>query len=995
MGERPWVSGVRGWGGLGPVREFLQEGGDLAAIRGASSAAGAELSRCWRWFDRGVKAPNFWCVETSIQVVIDIRKLALVLGLAALQACGPKAGGGVTKLKPDDPGFYDYTTTEVRSVAEFQQLAAVPPNAEDRPAVAGAKFVITSFGQPSARRIHFLDGRYYRFHDEWAWFRLLNGQQVVGMEPLERRPFAAPGDARSWALAHEEDLPERLEINDGRLYVREFYDLSLSGSARPFGAGSLIHVEPRPPLRPEIWGFEVDYSDPVDLPALRVFFDELERTIPQSARQGLKWIARSPEQLEVGKRLMASDAKYQGRVMTYADVSIPGETAVYTSGIVAGKLRAFRELSRLAEAEPEDILLLGALPEYLPQARGLVTAIPQTPLAHLNLLAKSRQIVNAYRGGVLDDPDVQDLVRSRAPVVLVAENGRMRFKRITEQQYQGWLASTSFAPPVVAAVDVSKAPYLVDLSRVELKELPRLAPLIGGKGVGMVHLLRSLGPGTKLNRVGTLQADVPDRPLVLSIRAYREHLAPLLPELKALLADESFLKFKKLRFLALEGVKEFSSKFPSKKDRELGKSYEHPRAVGAIAAVVRQGGVRYMVRHASLPAAVKAELTGAVVSHFAGYSPEQGLRFRSSSTVEDIEGFNGAGLYDSATGYVMPRKASGSLKKRDSMGDAVRKTWASYFSFEAFEERHQNHIEHLAADMGVLIHARFDDEHENANGVFTFTVSTHGNELSVDAQPGAVSVTNPPTDRVVIPESTQVRQAGVGLEIKRQTLSSLAKAGQQVMSDQELSELYWLGQQLTLAHLAVDNSGVPPEQRRLTLVMDFEFRRVTPGWPALKQGTSAPRFVVKQMRPLEPSPRVSAALKAAPIPHDVLARARRIENRHCRGAGLELDVLSVLTDPNASPDVGHSKLPLVAGIGVTLRGAEPRVFTHLDLTTARLEGGNLEAKLGAALPFTRINLKGTTAELTTQTGAQVLREVQCETSLDYAEPRELLRSFLE
>jgi hypothetical protein len=926
-----------------------------------------------------------------------IVKLAKIAGMLALAGCAPRAGAGSGgQVKPDDPGFYDYTTAEVRSVAEFQQLAAVPTGAgEDRPAVAGAKFVITGFSEPEARRIHYLDGRYYRFHDEWAWFRLLNGQQVVGMEPLERHAFAAPNDARLWAVEHEDDLPERLELTDGRLYVREFYDLSLSAKRRPFGAGSLIHVEPRPPARPEVWGFEVDYSDPVDVPELHVFFGELERSIPEAARGKLRFIARSPEQLEVGKRLMTAEPQYKGRVMTYADVSIAGETAVYTSGIVAGRLRAFRDLSRLAEAEPEDILLLGALPEYLPQARGLVTAIPQTPLAHLNLLAKSRQIVNLYRDGVLDDPEVQDLVRSRAPVVLVAEDGRMRFKRITEQQYQGWLQATRFEAPAVAPVNVASAPYVVDLSRVELKELPRLSTLIGGKGVGMVHLLRGLGPGTKSNGLGVLHADVPDRPLVLTIRAYREHLAPLLPELRALLKDESFLGFKKLRFLALEGAPEFKRKFPSKKDRELAVSYENPRAIGPIAQVVRQGGVRYMVRHAPLPSAVKEQLRRVVAAHFAGYSPEQGLRFRSSSTVEDIEGFNGAGLYDSSTGYVVPRKASGGLKKRDSMGDAVRKTWASYFSFEAFEERHQNHIDHLAADMGVLIHARFDDEREDANGVFTFVISPRGGELSVDAQPGAVSVTNPPTDRVVIPESTQVTKSARGVEIRRQTLSSLVKAGQQVMSDPELTELFELGRELTEQHLAFDNTGVPPAQQRHSLVMDFEFRRVSAGWPALAQGTNRARFVVKQMRPLEPSPRVGAALRSSPIPHDVLARARRIENRHCRGAGLELDLLSVLTDPNALPDVGFAKSPLLAGLGVTVSGAAPRVYTHLEQRSVQQSATGLVVELAPGLPLSRVELRSTSASVLFKDGRRASSEVQCENRLDYAEPREHLRSFLE
>jgi hypothetical protein len=944
-----------------------------------------------------VKAPNFWRVGTSIETVNAVRRWLVALSLLLLEGCAPTgtAGAGTIKVRPDDPGFYDYTTSEVRSVAEFQQLAAAPAGVDERPAVAGAKFVITGFSEPGQRRIHYLDGRYYRFHDEWAWFRLFNGQQVAGMEPLERRAFAAPNDARLWAVKHEDDLPERLELTDGRLYVREFYDLSLSATARPFGAGSLIHVEPRPPARPEIWGFEIDYSDPVDVPELRVFFDEVERSIPEGVRPQLRWIARSPEQLEVGKRLMAAHPKYKGRVMTYAEVSVPGEIAVYTSGIVAGRLRAFRELSRLAEAEPEDILLLGALPEYLPQARGLVSAIPQTPLAHLNLLAKSRQIVNAYRGGVLDDPDVQDLVRSRAPVVLLAEEGRMRFVRITEQQYQGWLAATRFEAPAVAPVSVANAPYIVDLSRVQLKELPRLSTLIGGKGVGMVHLLRGSGPGAQSNGAGVLRADVPDRPLVLTIRAYREHLAPLLPQLQALLRDQSFLGFKKLRFLALEGAEEFKRKFPSKKDRVLAASYENPRAIGAIAEVVRQGGVRYMVRHASLPPAVKEQLSRVVAAHFSAYSPEQGLRFRSSSTVEDIEGFNGAGLYDSATGYVVPRKAAAGLKKRDSMGDALRKTWASYFSFEAFEERHQNHIEHLAADMGVLIHARFDDEREDANGVFTFVLSPGTGELSVDAQPGAVSVTNPPTDRVVIPESTQVRKSTGGLEIRRQTLSSLVKAGQQVVSDGELRELFELGRTLTEQHLALGNAGVPAAQQRRTLVMDFEFRRVSAGWPALRQGVNRARFVVKQMRPLEPSPRVSAALRAAPIPHDVLARARRIENRHCRGAGIELDLLSVLTDPHALPDVGFAKAPLLAGLGVTVSGAAPRVYTHLEQRSVERDAARLVVNMVAGLPVTRIELSAESAMVLLQGGRRIEARVRCENRLEYAEARELLRSYVE
>jgi len=908
----------------------------------------------------------------------------------SLEACRPARSASVL---PNDPRFEDYTTPRVESLAEFRQLAALPARDDERPAVAGAKFVITSFSDPARRRIRYLDGRYYQFHDEWAWFRLLNGQAVSGMDVLEPHAFKAPGDARSWAVQHEDELPDGLELIEGRLYVRHFYDLSLADHDRPLGAGSLIHVEARAG-HPELWGFEVDYTDPARVSELEVFFTELEKSIPPAAATNLRWFARSPEQLAIGRELEARDPRRKGRVLTYDAISIPGETAVYTSGIVAGRLRAFPELSRLADAEPEDILLLGALPEYLPQARGLVTAIPQTPLAHLNLLAKSRQIVNLYRGGLLEDPSIQDLVRSRAPVVLSAENGQMRLHRLTELQYRSWQELTKSEPPRVEKVDLKGAPYLVDLSQVKGPELKRLAPLIGGKAIGMAALVESLGPGTEASGSGSLRFDVPDRPLAITIRAYREHLAPLMPRLRELLADENFLKFKKLRFLALEGSKEFVRKFPSKRDRELARSYENPDALGPIAAMVREGGVVHWVRHTPLARDFEAELSRVLGRHFAAYAAEQGLRFRSSSTVEDIEGFNGAGLYDSATGYLNPRKAAANEPKRPSVADALRKTWASYFSAEAFEERHQNHIDHLAADMAVLVHARFDDALEAANGVFTFTLAPGMGELSVDAQPGAVSVTNPPTDRVVIPESSRVRRAGAGFDVQRQSLSSLAKPGQQILNDAELGELFGLAEGLARKQLARDNQGVPPAQQRRALVLDFEFRRVAPGWPALAHGQNPARFVVKQMRPLEPSPHVSAELRAAPIPHDVLSRARRIATLSCQGGGLSLTALEVFTNPDVAPDVGYAERPLLAGLGVRLSGMAPRVFTHLEQQSASVDSDSLSVELIGGLPLSSVVVRNGAATVTRPNGERQNLDVRCEKRVDYAEPRELLRSFL-
>jgi Pyruvate phosphate dikinase, AMP/ATP-binding domain len=907
--------------------------------------------------------------------------LGLMVGEASC-ASPPAVAPPLVRPRAD---FVDYTAPRVESLATFEQWSSASSSGE-QPLIASVKFVITGFSDEARRRLLFLNGRFYRFHDEWAWFRLLNGQPVPGMPPLAARPFSTPGDARAWAAEHEEQLPSGLEVTDGRLYSKTFYEVSLRPGPRELGAGSLIHVRSRAG-QPERWGLELEYTDPAGVDELLVFFEALRGAAPPEARERLYWFARSPEQLAVGRELEARHPELAGRVLTYADVSVPGETQVYTGGIVAGRLRAFRDLARLADAEPEDILLLGALPEYLPQARGLITAIPQTPLAHLNLLAKSRQIVNAYRGGALDDPEIADLVRSRAPVVLSAEGGALRLHRITEAQYARFLATSKLEPPKVQAVAWEKAPYWVDLSRLEPRRLSELEPLLGGKCAGMARLLQRLGPGTEWNGAGELRADVPERPLCLTIRAYREHLLPLRPLLEALISDENFQGFKKLRYLALEGADEFVRKFPSRRDRELAKSYQQPNALGPIAEVVRRGGVAHLVRHMKLPAAVSAELERVLPAHFAAYAPEQGLRFRSSSTVEDIEGVSGAGLYDSSTGYLTPRP------KRSSVADAVRKTWASYFRFEAFEERHQSGIDHLAADMAELVHARFDDELERANGVFTFSVAPSGAQLSVDAQPGAVSVTNPPTDRVVIPESSRVEESAGALVISRQSASSLVASGERVMSDAELRELYALAEKLVRQQLEEDNAALPAAQRRRALVLDFEFRRVSEGWPALREGRRAARFVVKQMRPLEPSPRLSAELRAAPIPRDVLSRARRIETRVCRGSELELSALLVYTSPDLAPDLGYSREPLVAAVGVTRRGAPPRAFTHLEQRRARVTADGWEVELAPGSDVSSIAVAGDAATVTSSRRSAFTTPVACERNLDFAEPRELLRSF--
>jgi hypothetical protein len=71
----------------------------------------------------------------------------------------------------------------------------------------------------------------------------------------------------------------------------------------------------------------------------------------------------------------------------------------------------------------------------------------------------------------------------------------------------------------------------------------------------------------------------------------------------------------------------------------------------------------------------------------------RGVFVRSSSNSEDLPGFNGAGLYDTA----------GNVVGKQALGDAMKKVWASLWNLRAVDERSAFGIDHRQAYMAVLI----------------------------------------------------------------------------------------------------------------------------------------------------------------------------------------------------------------------------------------------------------------------------------------------------
>jgi hypothetical protein len=840
----------------------------------------------------------------------------------------------------DASGFNDHTVPQVNSVDEFFALA--------RPGVAGqqaVKFTISDMaGSP---RISWMDSNFYSLHDEWYWFRLLNGSAVpgAGTAPVAGPRFETIQQIYEWAAAQPRlSLPLDLAFVGGqaggdRLYSDEFYDLSLQ-DPRVFGPGTVAYF-PTSTSGAARWVLELEYHDVPEPAEVAMFFELIAASLPEEISGQLEWVVRSPEQATVAAAMAAGSLLFHDRIITYRDLVEPGTVAVYNEGIAAGRLLLIGEGGKgLGDARDNDILLVENVPDFLPPGRALISSAPQTPLAHVNLLARNRGIPNASQAGILQDPAIQQAARVRAHAIVRASAADgLEVVLITAAEYEEWLQLNELSPLAVPGVDPGSAASVIALDEVAAADegaIARLRPLIGGKAAGFLTLRLPAS------------INLPEPQVVVTTAPYFAHLASIRLFLDATLDNPDFQISARIRLLVLEGADTYSEFYPDPVDRAFAEDFFRRNPPGTpLGEILGAGGFRELLRREPIAPETLEEITSELQVHFGSLHPAQGLRFRSSSSVEDIEGFNGAGLYDSNTGFFRPDIQVDEDDHKKSIEWAVKATWASYWGFEAFEERRTAGIDHRSGGMAVLVHPRFDDAHELANGVLTFTIlpagASHPYSMVLNVQAGAVSVANPDPSLGALPEVITVtsNESG-GIDIEWQAPSNLVSPGERVLSDAQVEELYRQARTVTLAWRYRVNAALAPAQRIETLTLDFEFKHMAAGWPQYRGDVSIPerpaRLVFKQARTLEPGLRqVPLEVRQLPIRRDVLARARLVERVRCEvataaGAETASSVIEVLTDPLLVPDVGFATEPYV----VVEDGPDPGPGTGGDNCTRTL-----------------------------------------------------------
>lgn len=816
---------------------------------------------------------------------------------------------------PADPGFDDHSRSALPERACFDAFAASTSDP------ATVKFVILDVSRVADDRadeadLRFTDSAFYTLHDEWFWFRLLNGQPIPGrpIAPLSGQTFPTIASVYE-TYAGQATLPldlTRLGATGpfpGRIYSPEFYRLAgltstgtTPAEKPPFiGLGTVVHFEANAERRfpGEIWGFELEYGHVPTMAEVVRYFMMVEAKLPPEAKGKLRWIARSPTQRTIAKNLQTSGHPFGSRTLTYDDLVVDGRVEVYNEGIAAGYVEVFPEAFAPNDLRADRLAVIPLVPDDVPPTRAIISAVPQTALAHVNLLAKARGTPNAHVAGILESGQIRDWDYLSVPLIFEARADSVRWKPITSTQYNGYLAL--LAPPErhIVQVDLASAPLTVDLSEGSIADMSTLVPLTGGKAAGFLSFLELPG------------LETPDWPMALTIRAFREHLGPLDPFIREALLEADFANDSRVRFLTLEGEAAYrAANATNPAALALVADIANRHSGKALGTILAAGGVKRMITSRAMNTDTLRAIREVLVERYAPLARTQGLRFRSSSTAEDVPGFNGAGLYVSNTGFLYPSEIADPNDRHQTIEWAIKETWSSYWGFQAFEERRNGRIDHFEGAMGVAVHARFDDELEAANAVMTFWWGDYpgapSRRLVVNVQKGSLAVTNP-GGTSELPEIDEVFVApGESAPTIRRVQHSTLSPDAWLFSDEVLLELFEQAQAHTGRWLSVSTVTTTNAEKPRTIVLDYELKSVHAGWPAMADGTTRPaRIIWRQARVLDQVARVASQSDPFTpgfplttfLPQDLRTVAQQVVVERCASPELELRVYAAYSDP--------------------------------------------------------------------------------------------------
>jgi pyruvate,water dikinase len=616
----------------------------------------------------------------------------------------------------------------------------------------------------------------------------------LASEPLD---ISIPG-ARSTKFVIDTQDGDRLYFQNSVRYAVhwDFASQHLSGAGRPIvpGLASFNMTEYYSPDRrfilgavtryqgPKVWALELAPYDTASAAMIEKAFTLVARSTHFGGELFFHPTSQSVEQesarLPASVPIRTTDQLFGG--IDFLPLNV---------GSALGRLR----FARVADLANEclsfrEIVVLDRVPNDLAVTMGIVTQEFQTPLSHINVLARARKIPNMWVRDAFDNPTLRAL-RDRWVRLSVRTDG-FTAEEVTQAEADAWWEGKRPARLTLPPMDTSKTGLpdietVVDPGKPQREELRRAIPAFGGKAThyaamaaaGIVPMVKPSG-------------------FVIPVRYYQQFMEQngFYGKVDALLADPTFRTDCRVQAARLEEL-------------------------------------RHQMEAAPVDPAFVEMLADKLAAGYQG----RAVRYRSSSTAEDVAGFTGAGLYTSRTGDPDdPRKPP---------LEAIRKVWSSVWLQRGFQERDFRGVDQKSVGMAILAHPNFT--HEIANGV----AQTANSYDPTGLQPAFVINVQKDDGSVTLPLPGETTEQLIyyhfnpNQPIVYLSRSSQVPAGTTVLSRSQVHEL-------GLALEAIQgffrpSYGPPPDRPTAWYGLEVDFKFDFP--PGLPGG-----LFVKQARPIPP-----------------------------------------------------------------------------------------------------------------------------------------------
>ncbi|HEX8719166.1 MAG TPA: PEP/pyruvate-binding domain-containing protein [Pyrinomonadaceae bacterium] len=322
-------------------------------------------------------------------------------------------------------------------------------------------------------------------------------------------------------------------------------------------------------------------------------------------------------------------------IVTQSDIARQQEYMALNVARGIGRIHVIEKLDEHVEVGFNEIVVLNEVPISLPPVAGVIVSKPSTPLSHVNLLAKGWGVPNAY-----------------------VKNANELLK-----QYDGWWVSFETFPDTYS------------IKRADLKQIDEYQQRLA-----------------ELKKVMTPRFNLAERRL-LDLARQRARMAPAYGSKSANLGEVGRARIAGITVPAGFGIPVYYYDRFVKENRLEEAIYEMMNDQRFVHDPAyrreRLAGLRERFKQGKVSDELRGVLLRKVRAEYAG----KGLFVRSSSNVEDLPNFNGAGLYDTVP----------NVKEEEKLVEAVKTVWASLWNFEAYEARERANIDHSKAFMGVLV----------------------------------------------------------------------------------------------------------------------------------------------------------------------------------------------------------------------------------------------------------------------------------------------------